>query len=293
VGVVSSKGRKIWNQSFDSYIQTDAAINPGNSGGPLVNVEGEAVGINAAVSSEAQGIGFAVPINVARAVLGQLRDHGRVERGYLGIQLHELDPDLARMIGLGEAHGALVVDVVEGEPAAKAGLRRWDVIRAVSGEAVEDGDALVRRISALRPGTEVKLGVVRDGRPVTIAARLDERGSDDEPAEDKAKAVAPTRKGDALGLVVATLQAAARVELKVPRDRVGVVIQEVLGADPGTDALEEGDLVVEVNRKATPDAASYRRVVGALAAGEAAWLTVYRPSQRTSFLTRVEVEKRP
>ena len=93
--------------------------------------------------------------------------------------------------------------------------------------------------------------------------------------------------------MVATLQAAARVELKVPRDRVGVVIQEVLGADPGTDALEEGDLVVKVNRKATPDAASYRRVVGALAAGEPAWLTVYRPSQRTSFLTRVEVEKRP
>ena len=198
------------------------------------------------------------------------------------------------MIGLGEARGALVVDVVEGEPAAKAGLRRWDVIRAVSGEAVEDGDALVRKISALRPGTEVKLGVVRDGRPITIAARLDERGSDDEPAEGKAKpAASPTRKGDALGLVVATLQAAARVELKVPRDRVGVVIQEVLGADPGTDALEEGDLVVEVNRKATPDAASYRRVVGALAAGEPAWLTVFRPSQRTSFLTRVEVEKRP
>jgi S1-C subfamily serine protease len=140
----------------------------------------------------------------------------------------------------------------------------------------------------------VKLEVVRDGRPITIAARLDERGSDDEPAEGKAKpAASPTRKGDALGLVVATLQTAARVELKVPRDRLGVVIQEVLGADPGTDALEEGDLVVEVNRKATPDAASYRRVVGALAPGEAAWLTVFRPSQRTSFLTRVEVEKRP
>ena len=294
VGVVSSKGRKIWNQSFDAYIQTDAAINPGNSGGPLVNLEGEAVGINTAVSSEAQGIGFAVPINVARAVLGQLRDHGHVQRGYLGIQLHELDPDLARMIGLGEARGALVVDVVEGEPAAKAGLRRWDVIRTVSGEAVEDGDALVRRISALPPGTEVKLGVVRDGRPVTVAARLDERGADDEPAADGAKpAASPAKKGDALGLSVATLQAAARVELRVPRDHVGVVIQEVLGADPGTDALEEGDLVVEVNRQATPDAASYRRVVGALPAGEPAWLYVFRPSQRTSFVTRVEVEKRP
>ena len=126
VGVVSSLGRKIWNQSFDAYIQTDAAINPGNSGGPLVNRHGEAVGISAAVSSDAQGIGFAVPINVARAVLGQLRDRGRVERGYLGIELHELDPDLARMMGLQDARGALVLDVLANEPAAKAGLRRWD-----------------------------------------------------------------------------------------------------------------------------------------------------------------------
>ncbi len=294
VGVVSSKGRKIFNQSFDAYIQTDAAINPGNSGGPLVNTEGEAVGINAAVSSEAQGIGFAVPVSVARAVLAQLRDHGHVQRGYLGIQLWDLDPDLARMVGLREARGALVLDVVEGEPAAKSGLRRWDVITAVSGEAIADGDALVRTVSGLQPGTEVKLGIVRDGRPLTVAARLGERGAEDEEAPAAAKpAASPTKKGDALGLSVATLHAASRLELRVPRDRVGVVIQEVLGADPGTDALEEGDLVVEVNRKPTPDAAAYRRVVGALAPGEPAWLYVFRPRQRNTFLTRIEVEKRP
>jgi serine protease Do len=297
VGVVSSKGRKIFNQSFDAYIQTDAAINPGNSGGPLVNAEGEAVGINAAVSSEAQGIGFAVPVNVARAVLAELRDHGRVQRGYLGIQLHELDPDLTRLLGLREARGALLVDVFEGEPAARAGLRRWDVVTAVSGEAIADGDALVRTVSALRPGTEVKLGVVRDGRPLTVSAWLGERGPDaegDEADDEETKpAIAPSKKGDALGLSVATLPAATRAELRLPRERVGVVIQDVLGADPGTDVLEEGDLVVEVNRRATPDLAAYRRVVGALAPGEPAWLYVFRPRQRTAFLTRIEVEKRP
>jgi serine protease Do len=291
---VSSKGRKIFNQSFDAYIQTDAAINPGNSGGPLVNVEGEAVGINAAISSEAEGIGFAVPANVARGVLTQLRDHGRVQRGYLGIQLHELDPDLARMIGLGEPRGALVVDVVEGEPAEKAGLRPWDVVTAVSGEAIEDGDALVRTISALRPGTEIKLGVVRDGRPVTVTARLEERGSDDEaPPAGTKPSTSSSKKGDALGLSVATLPAAARAELRVPRERAGVVIQEILGADPGADALEEGDLVVEVNRKPTPDVVSYRRVVGGFRPGELAWLYVFRPRERRVFLTRIEVEKRP
>ena len=294
VGVVSSKGRKIFNQSFDAYIQTDAAINPGSSGGPLVDVAGEAVGISAAVSSEAQGIGFAVPANVARAVLAQLRDHGQVHRGYLGIQLHELDPDLARMIGLREPRGALVVDVVEGEPAAEAGLRRWDVITAVSGSPIEDGDALVRTVSGLQPGAEVRLGVVRDGRPVTVAARLGERVFDDEAEPATAKpAASPPPKGDALGLSVATLVATKRAELRVPRDRLGVVIHEVLGADPGTDVLEEGDLVVEVNRRPTPDVAAYRRALGALAPGEAAWLYVFRPRQRSSFLTRVEVEKGP
>ena len=294
VGVVSSKGRKIFNPSFDAYIQTDAAINPGNSGGPLVDLEGEAVGISAAVSSEAEGIGFAVPINVARGVLAQLRDHGRVQRGYLGIQLHELDPDLARMIGLGEPRGALVVDVVEGEPAEKAGLRPWDVVTAVSGAAIEDGDALVRTISALRPGTEVGLEVVRDGGPVTVKARLGERGADDEAPPAGTKPATPSsKKGDALGLSVATLPAAARAELRVPRERAGVVIQEILGADPGADALEEGDLVVEVNRKPTPDVVSYRRVVGAFRPGELAWLYVFRPRERRVFLTRIEVEKRP
>ncbi len=294
VGVVSSKGRKIFNQSFDAYIQTDAAINPGNSGGPLVNVEGEAVGISAAVSSEAEGIGFAVPVNVARAVLAQLRDQGRVRRGYLGIQLHELDPDLARMIGIGDPRGALLVDVFDGEPAATAGLRRWDVITTVSGEPIENGDALVRTISALRPGTEVTLGVVRDGRPVTVAARLGERSpEDDVPEAGPTPAGSPPKKGDALGLAVATLPAATRAELRVPHERLGVVIRDVLGADPGADVLEEGDLVVEVNRRATPDLAAYRKVVATLTPGEPAWLYVFRPRQQTGFLTRIEVEKRP
>ncbi len=294
VGVVSSLGRKIWNQSFDAYIQTDAAINPGNSGGPLVNRHGEAVGISAAVSSEAQGIGFAVPINVARAVLTQLRDRGHVERGYLGIELHELDPDLARMMGLPDAAGALVLDVFAGEPAARAGLRRWDVIRSVSGQAVGDGDSLVRAISAMRPGTEVRLGVVRDGRALALLAVLEARGDEaDEAQEPAAPKAQPARSGDALGLLVANLQPSARAELRIPPDRVGVVVRDVLGADPGADVIEEGDLVVEINRKPTPDVAAYRRVLAGLEAGAPAWLYVFRPRPQRSLLTRVYVERRP
>jgi serine protease Do len=295
VGVVSSLGRKIWNKSFDAYIQTDAAINPGNSGGPLVNRHGEAVGISAAVSSDAQGIGFAVPINVARSVLGQLRDRGKVERGYLGIELQELDPDLARMIGLADARGALVLDVEAGEPAAKAGLKRWDVIRSVSGQPVEDGDGLVRTISALPPGTDVQLGVVREGKPINLQARLDLRGADEDAQSEPAALPAGSgaRKGDALGLAVANLPLATRQELHIPAERVGVVVRDVLGADPGVDDIEEGDLVVEINRRPTPDVAAYRRVLASLEPGQPAWLYVFRPRPRSSFLTRVYVERRP
>ena len=168
VGVVSSKGRKIYDASFDSYIQTDAAINPGNSGGPLINAAGEAIGVNAAVSAQGQGIGFAVPINVAREILGPLRTTGRVSRGYLGIQLQELDPDLQRMMGLQEPHGAVVLDVIDGGAGAAAGLRRYDVVTHVGGRPVEDGDQLVRTIAARPPGTSVALSVFRDGRRLEI-----------------------------------------------------------------------------------------------------------------------------
>jgi serine protease Do len=292
VGVVSSKDRKIFNQSFDSYIQTDAAINPGSSGGPLVNLRGEAVGISAAVSSDAQGIGFAIPSNVARAILVQLREEGRVRRAYLGVQLHELDPDLAEMMGLAEPRGALVVDVPEGGAAREAGLQVWDVITGVAGLRIDDGDELVRTISRLPPGREVQLDLVRDGRPVRLAARLGERAPEGstEPVSVRPAGVAED-EGDAVGLVVGNLGARDRVELGVPSDRVGVVIQSILGADPGTDVLEEGDLVVEVNRRATPDVGAYRRALAALAEGESAWLYVYRPHPSGAFLTRVEVHR--
>jgi serine protease Do len=297
VGVVSSKGRKIFNPSFDSYIQTDAAINPGSSGGPLVNLDGEAVGISAAVSSEAQGIGFAIPSNVARLVVRQLRAEGRVRRGYLGIQLQEIGPDLAQMLRLPDPEGALVLEVVRGEPAEAAGLRRWDVITGLAGERVSDGDELVRAVAALTPGQEVPLSVWRDGAPVALVARLGERPSDidleDEEPDDADAATPSAESGDALGLAVGDLGSQVRADLGVPPDRMGVTIRAIVGVDPGTDVLEEGDIVMEVNRRATPNVTTYRRVVESLRAGESAWLFVYRPRPERSFLTRVEVERRP
>jgi serine protease Do len=291
VGVVSSKGRKIYDASFDAYIQTDAAINPGNSGGPLINAAGEAVGINSAVSVQGQGIGFAIPINVAREILDQLRTRGHVSRGYLGIQLQEVDPDLQQLVGLKEPRGAMVVDVQEDSAGQKAGLKRYDVITGVSGKPVEDGDHLVRVIAVRPPGTDVILSVFRDGKPIELTARLAERAAIVRPSAppdvvDEAAAV-----GDALGLLVAEPGPETIAQLQVPEDRVGVMVREVLGLSPGTEDLAEGDLVVEVNRRPTRDLASYRKAVGALEAGQAAWLFVYRPRLRAAFLAKLEVEE--
>jgi serine protease Do len=297
VGVVSSKGRKIYNASFDAYIQTDAAINPGNSGGPLINAAGEAIGINSAMSVQGQGIGFAVPINVARDILGALRTQGHVSRGYLGIQLQDLDPDLQTLVKTREDHGAVVLDVLAGEAGEAAGLQRYDVITEVSGKKVEDSDALVRLISNRAPGSTVELTVVRDGRPVKVAAKLAERSiadeddSEEEDGDDWEQDL--SAEGDAFGLITSELTAKAQKELDIPADRKGVVVKEVVGLGPGVDVLAHGDVIVEVNRRPTPRQADYRKILAGLPDGQVAWLFVYRPRPEATFLAKVEVEKRP
>ena len=291
VGVVSSKGRKIYDPSFDAYIQTDAAINPGNSGGPLVNAAGEAIGISSAVSLQGQGIGFAVPSNVARDVIRQLKARGHVSRGYLGIQLQELDADLARMLGVPAASGAMVLDVVEGNAGAAAGLQRYDVITEVSGRAIGDGDQLVRVIAAEPPGSEVQLKVVRDRKPLTLTARLAERApADARPPAGEPARIAPANGGDRLGLVVSELPAEARAELRLPAGQRGVAVTTVVGL-AGMEQLAHGDLVLEVNRQPTPDLPAYRKAVANLAPGEVAWLFVQRPRPSGTFLARIEVEE--
>jgi serine protease Do len=290
VGVVSSKGRKIFNQSFDDYIQTDAAINPGNSGGPLINALGEAIGISSAMSSEGQGIGFAIPINLAKDVLKQLRTQGRVSRGYLGIELHELDPDLSKLVGLKDSRGAVVMEVAKGGPGEAAGLRRYDVITGVSGHEIRDGDELVRRIATTAPGSSVVLSVFRDGRPLSVPAHLLERGPDSSPTAGPKPPDHASQRGDGLGLVVGELGPRTRAQLAL-KDKVGVVIKDVIGIDPGTDALDPGDVIVEINRQPAKDLAAYRRLLGLLSPGQSAWLFVYRPKPASSFLTKIEVER--
>jgi serine protease Do len=295
VGVVSSKGRKIYNASFDAYIQTDAAINPGNSGGPLINAEGEAIGINSAVSVQGQGIGFAVPINVAKEILGPLRTQGHVTRGYLGIQLQDVEPDLQQLLGLPENRGAVVLDVLAGESGETAGLRRYDVILAVSGQKVDDGDHLVRIISQKPPGSAVQLTVYRDGQLANVEARLAERapGEDEEEPDEEDWEEDLSSQGDALGLVAAEMTPEAHRELQVPSERRGVFVREVVGLGPGLDVLAHGDVILEIDRKPIGGMSDYRKAVSALQDGGQAWLLVYRARPEGTFLAKVEVERRP
>jgi len=275
-GVVSSLGRKIFNASFDAYIQTDAAINPGNSGGPLIDAAGQAVGISTAVSTEGQGIGFAVPINVARDVMSQLRSRGRVSRGYLGIQLEEVDADLQRMLGLKEARGAMVLDVVPGRAGEKAGLRRYDVITAVSGERIENGDQLVRSVAGKVPGSAVELTIVRDSRERVLHAQLLDRSADEGEGAAAGGAGAEPAAGDALGLDVAELNPRLRRRAGLEEEQPGVFVRDVLGLQSGLDGLSHGDVILELNRTPTPDLAAYQLAVGRLKAGEPAFLLIWR-----------------
>jgi serine protease Do len=290
VGVVSSKGRKLYDASFDAFIQTDAAINPGSSGGPLVNAAGEAIAISTAVSTQGQGIGFAIPINVARALLPQLRAKGRVTRGYLGVQLGELDPELRPLLRYDGAGGALVVDVREAGAGAGAGLRRYDVIRRVSGVAIEDGDHLVRTISAEPPGTVVKLDVARDGRALELHARLGDRADASAALEAERPAPEVAARGDVLGLAVGEITEAARKELGLEAEVAGVIVEQATGVTSGSDALAYGDVILEVNRKPTPDQAAYHSATAGLVRGQGAWLLVLRPRPRGVSLLRVEAD---
>src|SRR5215212_144662 len=210
VGVVSFLGRKLFDMSLDDYIQTDAAINFGNSGGPLINARGEVIGINAAISSRASSIGFAVPINGASAVLPQLRARGRVTRGYMGVGLRDVDGDLERSLKLTVDHGALVQDITAGSPADRAGLRPYDVITSLDDRPIANDDQLIREISARAPGSAARLKLVRDGHDQTLTVKLAERPARERQDRPDPSAPSPDRDRAAsdnalLGLVVREL----------------------------------------------------------------------------------------
>ena len=292
VGVVSFIGRKLFNSSLDRYIQTDAAINFGNSGGPLINARGEVIGINAAISSRASNIGFAVPINQATAILPQLREHGQVSRGFIGIAPKKIDPDLQRSLGLRTASGALVQDVTPGSPGARAGVRVYDVIVAVDGRAVAADDELIQLIASRKPGTIATLQIVRDGRsltiPVKLAARPLREQAEREPVEGARPA--PRIQGAALGLWVRDLD--AELAARLPAGKRGVVVSRVDPDGPAFDAdIQRGHIVLEINRRPVRSVEEYRRLLADAQPGDVLTLYVYRPgSESPGALQTIQID---
>jgi serine protease Do len=265
MGIVSAVGRttNLGIEEYENFIQTDAAINPGNSGGALVNDRGELVGINTAIlapgSGGNQGIGFAVPVNLARSVMNQLAEHGSVTRSYLGVTIQPVTPALAKAMGLSSPEGALVSDVQAGTPGQKAGLKSGDVILEINGNKIIESNELRMAVSMMEPGQSVKLKVFRDGNALDVAANVDaypsekkERASNDSNGADKSM----------LGIAVDELTSQDARELGLPGSTKGVVVTEV---DPSSKAAEaglrKGDVIQQVNRMPVTNADDFARAV--------------------------------
>jgi serine protease Do len=283
VGVVSFLGRKLFDTSLDNYIQTDAAISLGNSGGPLINAEGQVVGVNSAISSRASSIGFAVPINQAKAILPQLKAHGYVLRGYIGVALTDVDPDLQASLHLSRASGALVQDVTEGSPGQRGGLRPYDLIVGIEGRAVSSDDELIREVSSRSPGTIVRLEIVRENQTRDVMVRLGERpgrSMKDAGAAPGASSAPGRAPGGAvqLGLSVRELDRRSGQLTRLPRAVTGVLVYRVEPMSAAADAgIERGNIVMEINRQPVTSVEDYQRLTRAARSGEVLALYVYLP----------------
>jgi serine protease Do len=256
VGIVSGTGRFIGQGRFDDFIQTDAAINPGNSGGPLINTRGEAVGINSAIRSSTggfQGIGFAIPVDLAKPVLAQLRATGKVTRGWLGVSIQPLTQELAKSFGITGTQGALVASVSDDSPAGRAGLKEGDVIVAFDGKTVEGPRALPALVANTPVGRAVPVVVLRDGKRQTITVTVGNLADSREARAATSEKMPESRVTERLGLALQELTPELAKQLGVQSDK-GVVVTEVKPDSPAAQAgLAPGDVIREVNRMPVQD----------------------------------------
>jgi len=245
-GIISAKGRVIGSGPYDDFIQTDASINPGNSGGPLINMKGEVVGVNTAIIAEGKGIGFAIPINMAKEIAPQLQEKGHVTRGWLGVSIQEVTPELAKSFGLKEKKGALVAQVVSGSPAEKAGIEQGDVIVEFDGKNVADSKDLPRMVASTPVGKAVTITLSRNGKVLDRQVKVGE-------LEEKAEVAKTPSTKKSLGITVQDLTPDIAKGLGLKKE-TGVVVTGVEPGSPAADAgIRTGDVIREVNRKPVKD----------------------------------------
>ena len=260
-GVISAKNRSIHAQdvNFDDFLQTDAAINPGNSGGPLLNMDGKVIGINTAIIPYAQGLGFAIPVNKAKEIMGDLVSYGRVKRGWLGVSVRDLTPEMAKAYGVKETKGAMIADVFKGDPADKAGIKRGDVVVKLNGEDVKDSSAFVQKVRTLAPNSTAKLEVVRKGKTLNFSVKLGERPNtiDGRPADGNNDTKDYNKSSESETLKdfginkISKVNDNLRKQYKIDEKSEGFVIIDIDENSPAyyEDGLRTGDLIVELNGK--------------------------------------------
>ena len=283
VGVVSALGRSIGAGPYDEFIQTDASINPGNSGGPLINIEGQVIGINTAIISGNTGgnvgIGFAIPINIAKGILKDLKETGSVTRGWLGVMIQKITPELEKSFGLNQSEGALVGDVIPDGPAAKGGILRGDVITKFNNQAVREMEDLPKIVAATNPGLAVDVEVIREGSRKVLRITI-------EVLKDSREVV--VAKADPLGLQVQDITEELAQGLKL-QDLEGVLVSDVAAGNAASEAgIRRGDVISEMNRAPVKNVADYRKLLASVQKGSSVLFLVKRGGSTIYIAVKVE-----
>jgi serine protease Do len=282
-GIVSAKGRSLGLGAYDDFIQTDAAINPGNSGGPLFNLKGEVVGVNTAIIAGGQGIGFAIPIDMVKYLVEQLKTRGKVVRGWLGVLVQQITPEIGESLGIKDAKGALVSDVTPGGPADKAGIRRGDVIVEFNGNEIGEMQDLPKMVARYSPKDRARVKIIRNGKEetlwVTVGEMPDDLTASVKTGEDMEKN---------LGLTVQEINPRVKRELGIEEDK-GVVVAGVEEGSLAYDAgIRQGDVILEVNKKPIQNLDDYRKAVETFKAGKSALFLVKRGQTTLYVAIRVD-----
>lgn len=275
-GIISAKGRVLGLGNYDDFIQTDAPINPGNSGGPLFNLEGEVVGVNTAIISRGQGIGFAIPGNLARSIIDQLKDSGKVTRGWIGLYLQKLSPEIAEAMGIDENSGILVADVFPNSPSEKAGLRRGDLITSLNGEPVNQITEFAGKVAMKSPGTKVDLDIVRNSQKKKVTITVEEMPETEKKSQDESESPHVETGSIGLNVIDVTPDLARRYNLPIDR---GVIITSVLSGTVASEAgFMRGDIIVSINRQQIHNIQDYTKIIDSLKENETALFLVQRGS---------------
>ena len=298
-GIISAKNRSVHGGevNFDDFLQTDAAINPGNSGGPLLDMNGKVIGINAAIAPFAQGLGFAIPVNRAKEIMGDLISVGHARRGWLGVGIGNVTPQMAKIYGGGSTEGAMINDVFKGDPADKAGIKRGDIVIEINGDKIKDAQALTNKIRSLAPGSTAKIVVIRRGKKMTFNVKLDERAADpdsrNKPVDNKEKDSSRKESDSSTALKDFGINRISRLDSSNKRrygfdsEAQGVIISEVSRNSPAYNVgIREGDLLLEVNAR---EVMSPEDVAKAIGKDDALVLLIER--DKNTFFIQIEKDK--